>query len=84
MESLKTYFESILDKTSEKVKGADKVVKAAKKEFMQKLKSMSRHWLKTIDDTLYQEICEICDEIPSEEKKGKAWEYFLPDYYFIE
>lgn len=79
MESLKTYFESILDKTSEKVKGADKVVKAAKKEFMQKLKSMSRHWLKTIDDTLYQEICEICDEIPSEEKKGKAWEYFLPD-----
>ena len=79
MESLKTYCESILDSTSKKVKGAGKVIKTAKKEIMKKLQSQYNNYLNHIDDLTYQEIVEICDEIPSEEKKGKSWKYFLPN-----
>lgn len=79
MKTLKELCESILDSTKKKVSKVGKIVAAERKAFMQRLENISRGWIKYVDDQTYQDILDYTDEIPSEEKKGKRWEYFIPN-----
>lgn len=80
MKTLKTYFESLLDKTSKKLDGAKKLVDTETKQFCNNLKQIhGRTYATEIDDDLAQEIQDWLTEIPSEDKQGKQWALFIPN-----
>jgi hypothetical protein len=81
MKDLKTYFESLLDKTHNKLGIIkDTILDVAKKEFMDKLKSLlNRNPSVKVDDPIFDEVVDFLTEVPSEDMAGKKWSLLLPD-----
>lgn len=74
---MKTLKESILDNMDTVLKKGDKLAdKALKKQLIDKVHA---NWNVKIDQDTYNNIMDICEERPSNEKKGSQWVFVLPD-----
>lgn len=81
MESLKTYFESILDKTSKKVKVTSKEIKKVHNEFLNKIKAMckSSYHRTYLSQDDYTTIMDTYVEVDPTDTKGRKWYFVTPD-----